>query len=108
MTSGASSPRRWRPSKCRRTWCFASHCPTTPPASSSSASSRKRTAAPLDELDPDALREQLAVVGRVTEEQLRALGALEVQVRRVLPGEADSPVDLDVFGRTVHVGVGAV
>src|SRR4051812_3826481 len=35
--------------------------------------------------DADALGEQLAVVRRVAEVDLGALGALEVQVRRVLP-----------------------
>ena len=36
------------------------------------------------------------------------LGALEVQVRVVLPREADATVDLDVLGRGVEVRVGAV
>ena len=53
--------------------------------------------------DADALGQQLAVVGRVTEQQLARLGPLEVQVRRVLPGEADTTVDLNVFSRGVEV-----
>src|SRR6056300_453694 len=36
--------------------------------------------------DTDALGQHLAMVGRVAEEQLGGLGALEVEVRRVLPG----------------------
>ena len=39
------------------------------------------------------------MVGGVTEQQLGALGPLEVEVGRVLPGEADAAVDLDVLGR---------
>ena len=56
-------------------------------------------------LDTDALGELLTVVGRVTEQELRALGTLEVQVGRVLPGEADATMDLDVFRRSVEVGL---
>ena len=55
------------------------------------------------ELQTDALREQLAVVGRVTEQQLGGLGPLEVQVGGVLPGEADAAVDLDVLHGRGHV-----
>src|SRR5438132_9051666 len=62
----------------------------------------------LGSSDPDALCEQLAVVRGVAEEDLRALRALEVEVRVVLPGEADAAVDLDVLGRTVEVRVGDV
>src|SRR5829696_5896977 len=40
--------------------------------------------------DADALGEQLAVVREITEEELGALGPLEVQVSRVLPREADA------------------
>ncbi len=58
--------------------------------------------------DADALGEQLAVVGRVAEEQLGALGPLEVEVRRVLPREPDAAVDLDVLGGGVEVRLGAV
>ena len=57
---------------------------------------------------PDALGEELAVVGGVAEEELGRLGPLEVQVGRVLPGEADAAVDLDVLGGGVEVGLGAV
>src|SRR5687767_5781539 len=62
----------------------------------------------MPRLDADALGEQLAVVGRVAEEDLGALGPLEVQVGIVLPGEADPAVDLDVLRRGVEVGLGAV
>ena len=58
--------------------------------------------------DADALREQLAVVRRVAEEDLRRLRPLEVQVRGVLPREADATVDLDVLGGRVEVRLGAV
>src|SRR5690242_16447503 len=59
-------------------------------------------------LDADALGEQLAVVRRVTEEQLGRLRPLEVEVRGVLPREADAAVDLDVLGSSVEVRLGAV
>src|SRR4051812_38667351 len=58
--------------------------------------------------DADALGEQLAVVRGVAEQDLRALGALEVQVRVVLPREADATVDLDVLRGGVEVRVRAV
>src|SRR3954453_21582955 len=60
------------------------------------------------ESNADALGEQLAVVRRVAEQELGALGPLEVEVGRVLPGEADATVDLDVLGGRVEVRVGAV
>ena len=46
--------------------------------------------------------------GRIAEEQLARLGPLEVQVRGVLPREADAAVDLDVLGGGVEVGLRAV
>ena len=46
------------------------------------------------------------MIRRVAQEQLRTLRALEVQVRVVLPGEADAAVDLDVLGRAVEVRLG--
>ena len=49
----------------------------------------------VEPLNADALREQLAVVRRVAEEDLGALRALEVEVRGVLPGHPDAPVELD-------------
>ena len=67
-----------------------------------------RKSSPEHRSDADALGEQLAVVGRVTEEELRRLRPFEVQVRRVLPGEADATVDLDVLGRGVEVRLRAV
>src|SRR3546814_20454038 len=61
-----------------------------------------------DVCSSDLLSQQLAVVGGVTEEQLGALGPLEVQVGGVLPGEADAAMDLDVLGGGVEVRLGAV
>jgi len=55
--------------------------------------------------DTYALGEQFAVVGGVTEQQLRALGPLEVEVGRMLPGETNTPVDLDVLCSRVEVGL---
>ena len=60
---------------------------------------------PCAKSDTDALREELAVIRRVTEQQLGRLGPLEVQMRRVLPREADTAVNLNVFGRRVEVGL---
>ena len=48
------------------------------------------------------------MVRRVTEQQLGALGTLEVQVCWVLPGEADATMDLDVLSRCVEVRLAAV
>src|SRR5881392_4063460 len=59
-------------------------------------------------LEADALGEQLAVVGGIAEQELGRLRSLEVEVRRVLPREADAAVDLDVLGGGVEVGVRAV
>src|SRR5690606_24712796 len=58
--------------------------------------------------DAQPLGEQLPVVGGVAEEQLGRLGPLEVEVGRVLPGEADAAVDLDVLGGGVEVRLRAV
>ncbi len=58
--------------------------------------------------DPDALGQQLPVVGRVAKQQLGTLGPLEVQVGGVLPREANATVDLDVLSGGVEVGLGAV
>jgi site-specific DNA recombinase len=49
-----------------------------------------------------------AVVGRVAEQGRRRVGALEVPVRRVLPGEADAAVQLDGLGGHGPVGLRAV
>ena len=43
-----------------------------------------------------------------SEQCLGALGMLEVEVRGVLPGEADAAVDLDVLSGGRQVGVHAV
>ncbi len=43
------------------------------------------------------------MVSRVTEQQFTRLGTLEVQVRRVLPGETDTTVNLDVLGCSVEI-----
>ena len=56
-------------------------------------------------LEPDALRQLLAVVGRVAEEELRGLRPLEVEVRWVFPGETNATVDLDVLCSCVEVGL---
>jgi hypothetical protein len=45
----------------------------------------------------------LVVDGRITEEQLRRLGAAEVQMGGVLPGKPDAAVHLDVLCRSEHV-----
>ena len=60
------------------------------------------------QLNTDALCQELAVVGRIPEQELRRLGPLEIQMGRVLPGEADAAVDLDVLRRGVEVRLGAV
>src|SRR5438132_1086455 len=60
------------------------------------------------ELDPELLRDELPVVRRVAEVDLRRLRTAEVQVRVVLPREADAAVDLDVLGGAVEVRVRAV
>src|SRR3954451_6749042 len=64
-----------------------------------------KSSASMWESDPDPLSELLAVIRRVPEEQLVGLGALEVQVGRVLPGEPDATVNLNVFGSAVHVRI---
>ena len=55
----------------------------------------------------DELGDAFAVPARVAEEGFGRLGALEVQVRVVLPGEADAAEDLDRVGSAAEVGVGA-
>ena len=47
------------------------------------------------------------MVGRVAEQQLGALGTLEVKVCRMLPGESDATVDLNVLSGGVKVRLGA-
>ena len=58
--------------------------------------------------DAGEYREALPVVVLVAEEQLARLGPAEVQVRAVLPGEADAAVHLDGLGRHMEVRLGAV
>ena len=53
---------------------------------------------------PGSLRDALAVVAGVAKRELRRLGALEVEVQVVLPGEADAAVDLDVLSGHVEEG----
>ena len=43
------------------------------------------------------------MVSRVAEQQFTRLGTLEVQVRRVFPGETDTAVDLNVLCSCVEV-----
>ena len=63
---------------------------------------------PVPWLQPDAGGQAFAVIAGVAEEQLAGLGPLEVQVRVVLPGEADAAVDLDVLARHVRVHLGRI
>jgi citronellol/citronellal dehydrogenase len=63
---------------------------------------------PVPRLQPDAGGQAFAVVAGVAEEQLAGFGPLEVQVRVVLPGEADAAVDLDVLARDVRVHLGRI
>src|SRR5262247_4100196 len=55
-------------------------------------------------LEVDQLGHALAMPGGVAERELRSLGALEVQVQVVLPGESDAAVELDA--RSGHAAVG--
>ena len=48
------------------------------------------------------------MISRIAEQQLAALGALEVQMRWVFPGETDAAVDLDVLSGRVEVSLAAV
>src|SRR5262245_24238635 len=59
-------------------------------------------------LEAHRLRERLAVVRCVAEEQLARLRAFEVEVRSGLVREAHAAVDLDAVRRGVEVGLGAV
>jgi predicted metal-dependent phosphoesterase TrpH len=54
-------------------------------------------------LQADPGGQALAMVGAVAEEKLAGLGSLEVQMSVVLPGKADTAVDLDVLGGYVEV-----
>src|ERR1700689_546681 len=58
--------------------------------------------------DPEQIRQAFSVRRRAAEQQLGGLGAPEVQVSGVFPGEPDAAVDLDVFLRGVQVRVRAV
>src|SRR5207249_10774286 len=60
------------------------------------------------QLQINQLRDPLAVVRRVTERELGRLGALEVEVQIVLPGEPDAAVELDARASDLPVGVGDV
>ena len=51
--------------------------------------------------DRERSPDQVPVVARGAEEDLGALRPLEVQVRRVLPREADTAVHLDVLSRSL-------
>ena len=50
-----------------------------------------------------ALHQELPVVTRLTEEHLRAFGALEPEMRVVVPGETDAAMNLNTFGRGMQV-----
>jgi hypothetical protein len=54
-------------------------------------------------LDANALCKKFAVIRRITEQQLARLCTLEVQVRWVFPGKADTAMDLNVFSGSVEV-----
>src|SRR3954451_12109838 len=56
---------------------------------------------------PQRREEALAVRARAAQQELGALRPPEVEVRGVLPGEADAAVDLDVLGRDAEVGLRA-
>jgi NAD(P)-dependent dehydrogenase (short-subunit alcohol dehydrogenase family) len=63
---------------------------------------------PMPLLQADPRCQSFPVIAAVAEEQLAGLGPLEVQVRIVLPGEADAAVNLDVLARDVRVHLGGV
>src|SRR5690242_4759552 len=48
----------------------------------------------------DPLGDEFPVIAGNPEQQLRCLGPLEIQMCRVLPGETDATVDLDVLRGT--------
>src|SRR5262249_23645675 len=58
--------------------------------------------------DAEALGEELAVVRRTAEECLGCPSPLVVEMRRVLPGEADAAVDVDVLVGGLGERLGAV
>src|SRR5579864_5481715 len=53
------------------------------------------------------LRQQLPMVRRISKKQLTRLGALEIQVGVVIPGEADTTVDLNILGSCKEVRIRA-
>src|SRR5207253_1595449 len=59
-------------------------------------------------LEVQCLGDELPMIGRVAESDFRGLGALEIKVHLVLPGEADAAMDLDAVAGGVAVGVGRV
>src|SRR6185369_7775137 len=63
----------------------------TQPASARPVSSERTSRT----LQIDQLRDPLAMIRRVAERELGRLGALEVEVQVVLPGEPDAAVELD-------------
>src|SRR5580704_13596458 len=80
---------------------------------SSQARASARTAASVGWLmvpsigsHPPRLQHPLAVPGRVAQEHLGALGALEPEVGVVVPGEADPAVDLDGVDGGLQIGLG--
>jgi hypothetical protein len=56
-------------------------------------------------LDADALRQKFSMISRISEQQLTRLGALEVKVRWVLPGETNAAVNLNVLGCGMKVSL---
>ncbi|WP_374704544.1 class I SAM-dependent methyltransferase [Streptomyces sp. NL15-2K] len=67
------------------------------------ARSRPPLTGPENRSDAEPVQQPLVVHRRAAEQQLRGLGPAEVQVRGVLPGEADAAVDLDVLHGGHHV-----
>src|ERR1041384_6564045 len=76
--------------------------PTTSVAMATTSRSQEVT------LKVKRLGDELAVIRRVAERHLRRLGALEIEMHVVLPGEADSTVDLDAVPGDLAIGVGYV
>src|SRR5579863_1857572 len=54
----------------------------------------------------DTVRDQFAIISRVAECEFRRLGAFEIQMQVVIPGETDAAVKLGTLGRAPPIGVG--
>src|SRR5215510_14778087 len=80
--------------------------PRPPPVTITTLPERPRSL--MSSSDPDQLRDALAVPGRIAQEIFGPLRALQVQMHVVLPGEADSTVDLERIRGALEVGLGAI